>query len=163
MLLGTYSYWKSFMCKDLLALFNYQFKPKGFYFRYRSLSKDVSAFLNSNFKPLVVQTKHLPENVSRLFQWNWSRRWNKGHKYLSGRIGTQKRPLNALFFSNSYILKAITLTSLLIEKILQYLTNLDYRELQDMIPEDVLIYVIHRIRNDKSKVQWLISFYKSIT
>jgi len=131
------------MCKDLLAYLIISLSQKGVFISDTDLfQKDVSAFLNSNFKPLVVQTKHLLKMFPVFFNEIGAEGEIRDISTSLDELGHRK-DLLMHFLRKQLHTESNNTHLLLIQKILQYWTNLDYRELQDMIPEDVLIYVMH--------------------
>ena len=131
------------MCKDLLAYLIISLSRKGVFISDTDLfQKDVSAFLNSDFKPLVVQTKHLLKMFPVFFNEIGAEGEIRDITTSVDELG-QRKDLLMHFLRKQIHTESNNTHLLLIQRILEYWTNLDYRGLQDMVPEDVLIYIMH--------------------
>lgn len=131
------------MCKDLLAYLIISLSRKGVFISDTDLfQKDVSAFLNSDFKPLVVQTKHLLKMFPVFFNEIGAEGEIRDITTSVDELG-QRKDLLMHFLRKQIHTESNNTHLLLIQRILKYWTNLDYKELQDMVPEDVLIYIMH--------------------
>jgi pyruvate,orthophosphate dikinase len=129
------------MCKDLLAYLIISLSQKGVFISDTDLfQKDVSAFLNSDFKPILVQTKHLLKMFPVFFNEIGAEGEIRDISTSIDELGHRK-DLLMHFLRKQIHTESNNTHLLLIQKILNYWTTLDYRELQDMIPEDVLQYV----------------------
>lgn len=130
-------------CKDLLAYLIISISREGIFISDTDLfQKDVSAFLNSNFKPVVVQTKHL----LKMFPVFFNEIGAEGEiRDISTSLDEicHRKDLLLHFLRKQIHTESNNMHLMLINKILRYWTNLDYNELKGMVPEDVMMYIMH--------------------
>ncbi len=148
------------LCKDLLAALIINLTQGGIFISDTDLfQKDVSQFLNSNVKPLYVQTKHL----LRLFPVFYHEIGAEGEiRDLSTEIDEMSsRKDRLIHFVRKQVHTESNNTHInLLRQILNYWTDLDPGHLQGLLPDDVALFIQSPDERTKAQQKTVRKFFK---